>query len=55
MNQGVGREAIHAELRIDELQRIAPFRVIATEAACKDAHLGSPDLGARLAPQSRLG
>ena len=53
MNQGVGREAIHAELRIDELQRIAPFRVIATEAAYKDAHLGSPDLGARLAPQSR--
>src|SRR5207302_664701 len=53
MNQGVGREAIHAELRIDDLQRIAPFRVVATEAANKEAHLGSPDLGARLSAQSR--
>lgn len=52
LNQGVGREAIHAELRIDDLQRIAPFRVITTEAASKDAHLGSPDLGARLSAQS---
>lgn len=53
MNQGVGREAIHAELRLDELQRIAPFRVVATEAASKEAHLGSPDLGSRLSAQSR--
>ena len=53
MNQGVGREAIQAELRIDDLQQIAPFRVVATEAASKDAHLGSPDLGARLSAQSR--
>jgi ethanolamine ammonia-lyase large subunit len=53
LNQGVGREAIHAELRIDELQQIAPFRVVATAAANKDAHLGSPDLGARLSAQSR--
>ena len=45
LNQGVGREAIHAELRIDDLQRIAPFRVITTEASSKEAHLGSPDLG----------
>ena len=53
MNQGVGREAIHAELRIDDLQRIMPFRVIATAAATKHAHLGSPDLGARLSAQSQ--
>ncbi|MBI1831109.1 MAG: ethanolamine ammonia-lyase [Planctomycetes bacterium] len=53
LNQGVGREAIHAELRIDELQRIAPFRVVVTQAASKDAHLGSGDLGARLSAQSR--
>lgn len=53
MNQGVGREAIHAELRIDELERIAPFRVVTTAAANKDAHLGSPELGARLSSQSR--
>jgi len=53
LNQGVGREAIHAELRIDDLERIAPFRTVATEATSKDAHLGSPDLGARLSAQSR--
>ncbi len=52
MNQGVGREAIHAELRIDDLERIAPFRTVATEATSKSAHLGSPDLGARLSRQS---
>lgn len=51
MNQGVGREAIHAELRVEELQRLAPFRVVETEAASKEAHLNSPDLGARLSPQ----
>lgn len=53
MHQSVGRAAIHAELRIDELQRIAPFRVVTTAAASREAHLGSPDLGARLAEQSR--
>jgi ethanolamine ammonia-lyase large subunit len=53
LNQGVGREAIHAELRIDELQGFAPFRTVATEASSKDAHLASPDLGARLSAQSR--
>jgi ethanolamine ammonia-lyase large subunit len=52
LNQGVGREAIHAELRLDDLQRIAPFRVIATAATSKEAHLGSPDLGARLSAQT---
>ncbi|MBI2808572.1 MAG: ethanolamine ammonia-lyase [Planctomycetes bacterium] len=52
LNQGVGRAAIHAELRIDDLQRIAPFRVITTEASSKEAHLGSPDLGARISAQS---
>jgi ethanolamine ammonia-lyase large subunit len=53
LNQGVGREAIHAELRIEDLQRIAPFRVVTTEAASKAVHLGSCDLGARLSRQSR--
>ncbi|MFO0864654.1 MAG: ethanolamine ammonia-lyase subunit EutB, partial [Gemmataceae bacterium] len=53
LNQGVGREAIHAELRIDDLQKIAPFRVVVTEAGDKHSHLGSPDLGARLSSQSR--
>jgi ethanolamine ammonia-lyase large subunit len=52
LNQGVGREAIHAELRIEDLQAIAPFRVVATEATSKAVHLGFPDLGARVSPQS---
>jgi ethanolamine ammonia-lyase large subunit len=53
INQGIGREAIHAELRIEELRRIAPFRLVTTQATSKDAHLGSPDLGAHLSPESR--
>jgi ethanolamine ammonia-lyase large subunit len=52
MNQGVGREAIHAELRVEELQRVAPFRLVETEARSKEAHLAAPDLGARLSAQS---
>jgi ethanolamine ammonia-lyase large subunit len=52
-NLGIGREAIHAELRIEELCRLAPFRLVRTQAATKEAHLNSPDLGARLAPESR--
>lgn len=52
LNQAIGREAIHAELRLEELRAVAPFRVIATAAASKEAHLNSPDLGARLAAES---
>jgi ethanolamine ammonia-lyase large subunit len=52
MDQGIGREAIHAELRIEELQKIAPFRLVETQASDKDSHLCSPYLGARLSPQS---
>lgn len=48
MNQGVGREAIRAELQIVELQKIVPMRVIRTAAKTKEAHLNSPDLGSRL-------
>jgi ethanolamine ammonia-lyase small subunit len=48
LNQGVGREAIYAELQTEELQRVTPFRLAATEAKTKEAHLGAPDLGARL-------
>jgi ethanolamine ammonia-lyase large subunit len=51
-NQGVGREAIHAELRVEELQQLAPFRIVETEAATKDEHLSSPDRGARLSARS---
>jgi ethanolamine ammonia-lyase large subunit len=53
LHQAVGREAIHAELCIEECQRLAPFRLIETAANDKEAHLGSPDLGARLSARSR--
>jgi ethanolamine ammonia-lyase large subunit len=53
MNQGVGREAIRAELRIEELQAITPMRFVRTEAASKETHLNSPDLGARLSDEAK--
>jgi ethanolamine ammonia-lyase large subunit len=52
VNQAIGREAIHAELRVDELQQITPMRVIESEAADKAAHLNSPELGSRLTASS---
>jgi ethanolamine ammonia-lyase large subunit len=52
LNQGVGREAIYAELQVDSLQCVTPFRIVSTEAKSKEAHLGSPDFGARLSPES---
>lgn len=55
LHQGIGREAIHAELRLEELQRIASFRIVETEAVSKDAHLNGPALGAQLSAQSLAG
>ncbi len=52
LNQGIAREAIHAELHDDDLQKITSFRVVETEAPSKDAHLNSPDRGARLSAAS---
>src|SRR5262249_10225043 len=52
LNQAIGREAIHAELRPEDFGEVATFRVVETEATSKEAHLNSPDLGARLAPTS---
>jgi ethanolamine ammonia-lyase large subunit len=52
LNQAVGREAIHAELHVEELRKVAPFHLVETEAANKEAHLASPDLGARLSARS---
>jgi ethanolamine ammonia-lyase large subunit len=48
LHQAVGREAIESELRVEELLSIAPFRVIATEAADKHSHLASPAAGSRV-------
>lgn len=53
LNQGIGREAIHAELNIEMLQTAAPFRLMQTAASSKEAHLNSPDLGSRLSEESR--
>lgn len=52
LHQSVGRAAIQAELRAEELQRIAPFRLVTTRAASKEAHLNSPNLGAYLSEDS---
>lgn len=52
LHQAVGREAIDSDLRVDELRQIADFRLIATEAGDKRAHLASPSAGARVARQS---
>lgn len=52
LHQSIGRAAIQAELRAEELQRITPFRLIATRAGSKEAHLNSPSLGASLAAES---
>lgn len=51
-HQALGREAVHAELRIDELQKLAAFREIGSAAASKEAHLRSPSLGTQLSPGS---
>ena len=52
LNQAVARAAIHEELRLDELEKTIQFRKLETAAAGKEAHLNSPDLGARLSPKS---
>jgi len=53
LHQAVGREATQSELRIEELQSITSFRVLATEALSKEVHLDSPHLGARIAAAHR--
>ena len=52
LDQAIAREAISSELREEELARVAAFRVVTTAAATKGEHLGSPDAGAHLAPES---
>lgn len=49
--QALGREAIHAELDVESLREVADFRVLATKAKDKQAHLNSPDLGSHLAEE----
>ena len=52
LNQEVGREAIHSELRVDELRRVADFRTLVTGATSKESHLSSPNRGAELSESS---
>jgi ethanolamine ammonia-lyase large subunit len=49
LHQAVGRQAIQTELDLEELAKVAAFRVLATQAQSKQAHLNAPDLGSRLA------
>jgi ethanolamine ammonia-lyase large subunit len=51
LHQATGRAAIAEELDIAALQAMADFRVLSTRARTKEAHLNSPELGARLADQ----
>ena len=48
LNQAIARDAIYRELDVAQLQALAPFRIVRTAAGSKEAHLHSPDLGARL-------
>ena len=43
INQAVARIAIQAELNPDQLQQIADFRLLETEAADKESHLNWPE------------
>jgi ethanolamine ammonia-lyase large subunit len=52
LNQAIARQAIYSELRPDELQKVASFRVLATEAKDKESHLNAPHFGARLSAES---
>ncbi|MGH7194013.1 MAG: ethanolamine ammonia-lyase light chain EutC, partial [Candidatus Saccharimonadales bacterium] len=52
LHQAKARAAIHEELDLDWLGRLAPFRVLETEAPDKAEHLNHPQLGAHLSPAS---
>jgi ethanolamine ammonia-lyase large subunit len=53
INQAIGREAIRAELRVDELTQICPMRLVQTGAGSHAAHLNLPEAGAQLSAASR--
>jgi ethanolamine ammonia-lyase large subunit len=52
LSQAIARQAVFSELRLDEIARITPFRLLHTEASDKESHLNSPALGGRLAAAS---
>jgi ethanolamine ammonia-lyase large subunit len=55
LHQARARQAIHSELDLDALQRLAPFHVLETKPANKDEHLEHPHLGAQLKLASAAG
>jgi ethanolamine ammonia-lyase large subunit len=53
LNQALAREAVHADLDLAALARVADFRTVETRAASRAAHLNGPALGAQLSDASR--
>lgn len=53
LHQALGRQAIQSELDLDALAGHAHLRVVSTQAETKQAHLNSPQAGARLSAASR--
>ena len=51
-NQAIAREAIHADLRMEEFEKFN-VRLLNTKATSKDAHLNDPELGAHIDEQDR--
>src|SRR5213593_247018 len=51
LNQAIARQAIYSELRTGELDKVASFRVLTTEAKDKENHLNAPHLGTRLSAE----
>lgn len=52
LSQAIARQAVYSELRLEEIAKITPYRLLHTEAADKEHHLSSPALGARLSEAS---
>jgi ethanolamine ammonia-lyase small subunit len=53
LEQAAARGGIYAELNLELLEQIAPFRIIETQAATKEDYLGSPSLGGWLGSETR--
>ena len=51
-DRAIGRQSVHAELRVEELMKLANFRQLSTQATSKDEHLNHPELGSRLSNES---
>ena len=49
LHQAIGREAMHTELDVESLNKLADFRLVSTEATDRQTHLNHPELGSRLA------